>query len=474
MVAETAVRFSSEALRIALALFYNKAQLVHRLTETVDIVETRLRRTVSVSMTIPYSGTTGPTEPPKHSRLVIPLLTVRRGHLLDNFDVADGCGCSVPVLSQDENKRVARLLLESRFDSLAKKSPAGFPEDQLSELKKLVLSIPQLPPDQAEALWADLFEGTGGLELADYAFILHDNGLCRLSSFFCRSYLTSVELTAAPSDLLILKYSYDSGYDRKYTPRDQANLTERFRRKIRQRPYSFAFDAALAFTVPSYHFLMAAPEGHYCSRQSILGSDLPSGPVLDASPKPYGDWPIPSDVQVKKSADLGMPYAHLYIYGLIRHATPTRDVTARVVFYEIPPGATGFAFLFALATAVSCAVLTIFFRQVSTESGLAAIFLSLIGVAALWLRPTLDRVNLLQAPLSARVGLFITGSSVIAAALCLIVAASFHAVKGVSYWVPQGIMIAVSVVMVVLSGYLFWKLITNYRKYRLEAARPGV
>lgn len=414
-------KYDANAINIALELFLRRPDWIHRIVETASITENRLHRAVSLTMTVPevVQSAERPSRrnPLRATALVLPIMRVQRGHMLDNLDITDSGGSSLPVLSQDEDKALARMMLESLFNQAT--ADERLDPEELWDARNELGRIPYLSQVAAfrryESLLSDHARPTRLTEL-----LRAQEGLVALAYFLCFNFLTSIEIKACPLDELVIKYAYDVRYTERFRQNDHPteHVYERVRQLVGQRPYSFLVETKLAFDVPSYHFRMASPEGHYCNRQYFLGPPSVEYSTGGETPRRQ-PWVEPAGVHYSGSEERGMPYAHLFVHGLNKHARFALD--ARTIFYESPPGSIGTAFIAALI-ASSFLVITAFdHNSFAQHADPVALLLALGGAGTLWLRPNFVQTALLQAPLAARLGLLGTGLTTLGAALELLV-----------------------------------------------------
>jgi hypothetical protein len=443
-----ASRYSNEAFAVLAELFDDSATWTNRIAETVELREDSIRRSVTVSLTIPsvsegddgvrqairaapviapllqtlgpwFEGT--PEGLPVRTFLV-PLMLAQRGVLLDDFDVKDESGLRVPVLSQDENKMVASLLIEAAFKVSIRSLTVKTDEDRLTvnHLREVLALVPELDPAASRQAY-DMVFGESAIRGDDvFDHVRNDQTLERIVRFFAQSFLRIVEIQASEGDRTVLSYAYDSPWEaaNRITPWD------RWRTWVGQRPYSFRFPVPLAFRSRSYHFRMRAPRASYCNRAEFVAP----GEEAHGGTRRYRQWTPPVGVQVK-SEERGLPYAHLYVHGLAEEGP--QPLFARVVFYERPPGSLGATLLFSTLGAATILVTAVAYQHVVLHADLFALLLAIPAAAALWLGPLFDTSDLVQAPLAARMGALSAGILAYGAALQVVIAGAF----GLTGWI---------------------------------------
>ena len=135
--------------------------------------------------------------------------------------------------------------------------------------------------------------------------------------------------------------------------------------------------------------------------------------------------------------DSGLPYSHLYMRGL--HRAKVVDMSTRVEFDEIPPGALGGA----CVVSVACAVLIWFFALtqpglrggLASSSDLPALLLAIPAFAATWIGQSVDRI--LRSSSSAYMGLAAAAALSITSALLYVANSSrrsFYTIRDISFF----------------------------------------
>ena len=450
--------YASAAISVLLELFHDDGTRLNRVVETFQVVDTRVRRSISLTLTLPD------VEFDSETPLLIPVTRLQRGLLIDNLDVEDATGRSLPVVSRAETRALSRLLLQAEFDRVWSElaqtdSPVGIalahsepvrmvlravrrmlsdiPTASLAEAEVYVLVVmgdgQQKGPGQFVRWLLEDIPAVGRVEtdmLAVDAVLGHED-VRRGVEFFLHGTLKLVELRGVvPGQKLVLKYAYDSRF--------QNTESKSLNRLLGQRPYTFRFDTPLAFAAPSYHVRMQAPDGHYCVAQTfevrVGGTETGDGSDSghDGSPK-FEPW----DHEYETSSDPGLPYAHLYVSGLNAEAEETVNLNARLQFFEVPPGQTGSAFVVSLLVTVLLVAMAAAFDQVVRSGESGALFLAVVGAVAVWMRPTFDSGKLLQAPLSAKVGVMTAGGVALLGALDLVLASTVQSLEGAGLWAAR-------------------------------------
>lgn len=422
------LRYSTALLHRYLDLFHQYSDHLHRITDTVRVEDGRLRRSLTLDLTMPTDKVAeGQEPPPRESRSLIYLMRGERGQLFDNLDVRDASGRSLSVLSQDENKDLASLLLQTQYSAALQRATINADRlDYAYRLGQFISSIPLMTIAGARRTF-DRYLRTAepmaelGITGVDY------ERLRRLANFLCDRFLVSAEVECGPLDKALVKYSFDTRYREGKEHVDQGSgvtWRESARRALGQTPYSFRFRIPLAFASQSYHFRMDAPARAYCHWQKVLVEDDDPAPGSGTRTRLKEYVPDSRKIQYRTTDAVPNTYSHIYLHGMNR--LDRFPLYARVIFYEIPPGSLGVASIVSLLTSLTL-VLVAFFSGVllSGKSDQAAAIVALVvalpGTMAFWLQPTLDRADLLSAPILSRAGLILSGTLAYLSSLLLLI-----------------------------------------------------
>jgi hypothetical protein len=460
MVAHFESKYNEGLLHRYLELYYRYSDHIHRITDTIEIEDGTLRRSLTVDLTIPDRPNTGPDQP---NVSLIPLMRGRRGRLFDNLDVSNGAGDSLSVLAQRENKFLSALLLETEFARAL--SEADIAVEQLDEVWRIgaaIARIPYLSPKAGRRVVSKCLEGEGTVLESHGVSTENLSDLRKLAEFLCDRFMTTTEVEGGPLDKLIVKYSYDSKYrdDPQYVDAGSGtDFSTRMRNAFGQSPYSFRVRIPLAFVAQSYHFRMDAPSNSYCAVQNILVecADPGGGPGSTRLCK----WVPPRKVQARQTQSPASGYAHLYVHGL--NETDHFPIFARVIFYEVPPGSVGTAAVVSAATSLALATVAAlgfeFMTGPSDGVSVASLVVALPATVAFWLQPSSDRHELLMAPLSSRVGLLVSGALAYLGALLLIVVEATRPHTAGWQWLVQAALGVFAIGSIACSISLFrkWK-----------------
>jgi len=208
-----------------------------------------------------------------------------------------------------------------------------------------------------------------------------------------------------------------------------ADWNDRLRVRLGLSPFRYSIPLRLSFDAPSYHFSMLGVQGQYLARETLIntvtGRQIAPNVFDSVTPQPY----------LQGRYDSGLPYSHLYMRGL--HKAEVVDMSTRIEFDEIPPGALGGA----CVVAVACAVLIWFFALIqpglqpsaAPPSDMPALLLAVPAFAATWIGQSVDRI--LRSSSSAYVGLAVSAVLSITSALLYVANSnrrSFDTIRSVS------------------------------------------
>lgn len=461
------MRYNRPMVQRYLELFHRQQEYVHRITDSISVEDGTLNRQLAIDLTIPPDTTE--IEQPANQLSLVPLMRGRRGRLFDNLTVLDQSQREIGVLAQRENKLLSSLMLETAFSDAIFDIPTVTEEtiDHVWRLGQGVAAIPLCNPRRAKRVFDQLFSDGGPLEEIGITGDTFER-LRRIAAFLCERFLTTAEVPAGALEKIRLHYSYDTKYrdEPQYRDDDESpKFTSNVRRALGQSPYSFRIRIPLAFAGQSYHFRMHGPKNSYCARQSVLVEDAasPDGPVT-----PLREWTPLNRSQYRVTSAAGSRYAHIYIHDL--DGSYQFPIFARVIFYEVPPGAIGNSALLSASTTLALLVMALlsqaFVSRESSATPLAALIVALPATVALWLQPTPDRQQLLTSPLSSRVGLIASGAFAYGGALLLLVIAVEAPVVGPLRWILQVCLIGLVVPSALCTFVLFERWSTGLKRWR--------
>jgi hypothetical protein len=231
---------------------------INRKVETIEFVDDRrVRRHVSVDFTLPDLEGLPVQAASGRPLAFVPLVQLRK-QVLRRFDIFDEAGAAVPMLTAQQNGRIARRLLRQLAgDALA---PA-WPRRKMLELLDRIAGTDA--SDARAALWeievaAAPAEGLPELELAE----LWEHPAARpLMEDLADHFVLFVVIDARAGDRRVLKFVYDGELARASEPAGE--LLDRWRKKIEERlgldPVVLSIEAAGIGAAHSYHVEVPAP-----------------------------------------------------------------------------------------------------------------------------------------------------------------------------------------------------------------------
>jgi hypothetical protein len=231
-------------------------QWVHRRVETIAFVdERRVRRQVSVDLTVPEQA---PCIEPRPGRVVRVLpVAIMRKRTLVNFDLRDGQGRALMLLSLRQNQRLTFTLLRAWARTLT-----GRPLERsvLETLERIACGTRQ----ETEDAWRRLegwktSNGQGGSLMRNRAF---EAVVKRLTHCF----LLFVAVEAEPFARLLVRYAYERSI-MLYWRRPRRVL----RRIVGVHPITLEFPQPSAESAQSYHCEIEAPSGVDVVSARLLG-----------------------------------------------------------------------------------------------------------------------------------------------------------------------------------------------------------
>jgi len=443
----------------ALALLINPRRWIHRIVESFETSDYVVRRHVSMHFTLPVFTDNSPQKgngknfsvfPPA----VVPIMFAKRGTLLDNLDVLDAGDRRLPVLCHGEHQEFARILLERLAILEAGEeytSVSDLSADARAKVSSLV-DIPDLEVAEAGKRVSEFFNNEAesrGSE--DLERICRSTRLRDFAHILASHYVLLTEVNAALGSRNLIKYVYDSPYATNLNP----GPWERIRQLLGHKPYSFRLVMVNVSRCESYHFRMPVPPEHFVARQGFLTleKDEQEQRSDHVERLQLSSAVFPPDVMDIGADRVGAPYAHLYVGGSQVAQVPD-PLFVRVIFYERPPGSMG------LALAMAILMIGTFLAFLTNVVGLlnsrvaiddtAPLLLALPGTATVWLRRSLSGIDLLVAPVRARLALLATGMSSYSAAVLLAVARiehDRHAARWLvfTWWGMVGVLIVLAI-----------------------------
>lgn len=443
-------KYSNEVLYLFNRMLQEPTRYLTRISERVEAREGCLH----LDVTMDYAFNDNTTEMVVESgeqAILIPLIKLKKRTMLDNFEIRDGDDKHVAALLQEETNGLISTVITNLFRLAFLSDSAGEIGRKLTDAeerlrwslinlachvdrvdvatKNAILSLLDTAPTNlaypARVSVADpgrvSVTDSGRVSVTDSSSL---DSLRRFCDFWADHYLIVVETELPKGSRLSMKYSRTlPEYGR------TADWNDRLRVRLGLSPYRYSIPLRLPFDAPSYHFSMLGVPGQYLAHEALI--DTQTGQQIQ--PTAFdGVSPQPS---LQARHDSGLPYSHLYLRGL--HKAEVIDMSTRVEFDEIPPGALGGA----CVVSVACAVLIWFFALIQpglqgalgAPSDLPALLLAVPAFAATWIGQSVDRI--LRSSSAAYVGLAAAATLSIASALLYVANSSrrsFYTIKDVS------------------------------------------
>lgn len=340
---------------------------------------------------------------PKGGMLVVPLVRVKKGALLDNFDIEDSNGKELPSLSQREAKTLIAYSLISLYWKAYIGHDYGDPFS-VDEIHRNILEVVissvykagKVDPDDI-ALIRNTLKKLIKPKDRDFAEVFLDAFL-----FFTEHYVVAAEIPCQDAQrLLVLKYN------KSLPPLEQHSTSrDRWRLRIGLRPYRFNIPLWWPFVASSYHFRMNSHKGHYVADHYLINV-TPHGiesvrqdsfiSETDPTARPY----------LRIRHHRGFPYAHFYAREL--NSVDPSNLSTVVEFSETPPGTLGAAAGVALVNLALICVATFSYRVGASAVNISTLLLAAPAFAASAVGITSDGESLLRSSLTTRIGLLTSG-----------------------------------------------------------------
>lgn len=408
---------------------------ITRATEAVVLKEGSLQLQTSVDFAMDDESVRVVRES-KEECIVIPLMRLKKGVMLDNFELRSADDSSIPTLLQLEAQGLLAFIASTLFrlaylpESEQTRDLTETEEEVRWALVGVVCHVGRMDDDQKQAHLALMDNPT--LQVVDQDAKTRLLDFC---DYFSDHYIIPIEAPLPVGSRVILKYSYSTPiHGRVATPVD------RWRVRLGLTPRRFAIPLLLPFSAQSYHFRVAADPNQYVWRHKyyFTSGDKRGGQELLQSTQP------PPYIRVRRSG--GLPYGHLYTRGLHRATRQSNDLqlVTTVDFEEVPPGALTGAGVVALASTVLIWFFLILQPGISNDptvpqgaeqanSDLPALLLALPAFAATWVGTSAERI--LRSSIATYLGLAVTGLAAVASSLLYVANANgqyFYVVHDVS------------------------------------------
>ncbi|MGI5285153.1 hypothetical protein ACQEVF_17715 [Nonomuraea polychroma] len=399
-------------------------EYIRRVVEDAEIQEQSLRVKVSLTIDCPRTSGDGQATP----KALIPILWLEKGVFLDNFDLEDESGKSIPLLNVADSRGFISVIARGIFDASIRPA-AGV---------RRVRSDGMEAEEFSQRAWNDLFQRVwliGNpdrlIEHADDATLRNEiqqpflaelvnklSGsndedrtkraqLLKFYDLLKNNYILIGEIKSASQ--VVIKYSktiplfQQSGGGSK-----MGGKFVRFCRFIMaSRPHRFIVPLYWPFLVSEYHFRMNAPAGQYVQSHYLRKIDTDAQHPTATPLKIVDDFPDEdSRPYVRIRYRSGLPLAHLYIRRLARVTNQPPNIDTVIDLAEVPPGTIGVVTLGSIFTTVWIVLFALGWVGPS-NTYIPSFLLAFSALALSWLGFS-DRESLLRGPLTARLGIFST------------------------------------------------------------------
>jgi hypothetical protein len=359
-------------------------KLLARTHDRVDVLDQALE----VHTSIDYSFDRPLADDDCEVPVAVPVMDVRKGVLLDSFEVSDATGAVLSTLNQNETRGMIAHAIIGCYaiaygDDVKMLLVSNNRPPALKRILHMVYGRGRRDVDEV----AGEYEKTvSGLKLADGpAAKFCAERLRLLSTYFARHYVVAADMRLQKSETRIhLQYRQIAPF---YGLAEKQQ--SRLRARLGLRPFIFKVPMPLMYRSGSYHFLLRGEQGQYVQNHAVL--DTATGEILDAS-NVRNRYPG-SYMRVRNRA--GLPYGRLYARGFERtETTQLASLASVVTFAEVPPGALGGA---AKVVTVTAALVTLFafLRPSVTDvsSDAAALLLAAPAAMASWVGHSAERLR---------------------------------------------------------------------------------
>lgn len=345
--------------------------------------------------------------------ILVPVMTPKKGTLLDNFEISDCSGSTVATLSQRETMGILAHVVSSMFRvtffepgaKSTKKATRALKKREREARTQILKLVCSRGVKKEEEVTASFNEAINGFISTNELI----EGFRAFCEFFASNYLIIAEVPLPAGNHVTVKY-------RKSIPVHGRPRTAITRRRVRSglMPYRFEVETSLPFLTPSYHFRVSGPSGQFVSSHFLMDVET-KGELDQRAFEEDGRYPY---LRVRYKGAL--PYGHLYMRGL-HEFTPRRLATV-VEFDEIPPGALGSARSVSVVTTLLVAAFAFILARKSglqSNADLSAFLLAGPALAASWVGHSLERMQ--RSSLSTYFGLLFTAMVSLSAALLYVV-----------------------------------------------------
>jgi hypothetical protein len=458
--------FTKEAYLLFGDLLLSPERYAVRVNEDVAIQERDLCITVRWNFSFPEELRPKSPADAVNTRILIPLLTVRKDAMIDGLELLPVNGRQVDAWSQWETKGLLVYVLRTLFLAAYTRPPA-----------QLTL-FPPLDDTQENAL-AVIFE------LVASTTPCHQYEVQRVAAELDRLQATIVNAAAAERlrrlcqlladhSVAVIEVPFDNrltvGYRRTVPPSQRVRPRRLNRRLAGLRPTDFMVPINLAFVSPSYHFAISGIPGQYVEDEYLYNLDTKAR--ID-----------PEDEHV---ADMGgeiMPRlasahssAHLYLRNF--QLVDRLRLAAVVEFAEVPPGALGSSVLVSLVTSALIGLFALGWAH-PDSSGAPVLLFALPAAAAAWPGINPGSESLLRCSFAARGGLLASAVYAVAAAFLYLGGLPEHAltVSFAGEYLKMHVLTPawglLLLAAVATTGYLLWTYSVRFQTYLRAINTPA-
>jgi hypothetical protein len=362
----------------AIPLFGNLLLDVKLLVRTHDRIDI-LEQALAVQTSMDYSFDRPPDQQDCDVPIAVPVMEVRKGALLDSFDVTDAAGASLSTLSQHETRGLVGHVVISLYATAYgdERNVLMSSRSRPAALRQLLRLVYRRGRRSSADVRRDYDEAIKGLRMADGpAARFCAERLELLCTFLARHYVVAADMRLQENETrLHLRY-------RQVTPIYGliANGRSWLRARMGLRPYIFKIHMPLLYRSGAYHLLLNGEAGQYVQHHAVVdtatGLQLTSADMAARFPGSY--------LRVREA--VGLPFGRLYARGFDRTDRKQLEYLASVItFAEVPPGTLGGA---AKVVTVTAALVTLFafLRPAVTDvsSDAAALLLAAPAAMASW------------------------------------------------------------------------------------------
>jgi len=349
-VGELERRLLAETAAISLELLLRSSKWVNRRVETIELVdEVTVRQSVSIDFRLPKRLPGGfPIEGVQHYAL--PLLVLPRRSDLAYFNVRDESGCSLPILTRDENARLSGRMLIGAAEAVTRRSEEvggqhghGRPDELGKALRIVLAGLPSRSPDRAREMVKRLI-ALDPVLLRNPALvnILADDDFRDLLSLFQWASAIHVPLRAQPGERRIVKVSWEGHWGASHLAASEGGFKASLRRAwnrtqgtVGWRAENRVLELAQLGAAQSHHIQIATPAGVELSE--VTAPNVPPRMMLpggDGLPDPKVNPDQPRSEKPSRRVHLYLPGAHEMRVGVLNVSlrTPRHGLLTAALF----------------------------------------------------------------------------------------------------------------------------------------------